>query len=258
MDYQKSTRRNILQVSGAIGLVSLAGCSGQSGNNTTQTAPGPELVYHHTLDGDFSDTVNGIAGNPAATGVEFVQDRGDTVLELAGSGAGDNGGYYDVPYSGITQHISDGDPLTTALWVKPTDNQNWEIIFNGAGCTIDTRNGNLRLRWYNPSTAENEFLIEKDVSTHLPNGEWTHVVGTVQPDDEARLYINGERIGSTPIGDSQGFQQKENTDTIRVGFHPVADDGGYDSHFGGRIDEVQFYKGQIGDSEVEQLYNSQQ
>lgn len=228
---------------------------GSSSTASEQTASPVSLspVFHHTLDGDFSDAATSIEGRPAASGVEFVPDRGGTVLKLAGNGAGDTSGFYDVLYSDMTEYVSVGDPLTTALWVKPTNNTGWEQIVNGAGSTIDIRDNTIRFRWYNPSTGQQEFLIEMNVGVYAPNNQWTHIAGTITPGQEARLFIDGAQVGATAVGPDQGFRIA-NSASLRVGFHRNADTGLSDSHFNGRIDDVRFFKGAMDADQIEDLY----
>lgn len=256
------------------GLTAVAGCLGlTSNNNTPETDDEPEEdtetqeneqesaldqatpVFHHPLSGDFSDEVNDVSGEPAESGVAFVEEDGKSVLELEGDGAGDSGGYYDIQYEEAAQYIREGDPVSISVWVKPENNQQWEGIFNGGGLTIDTRNGSVRCSWYNPSKGEQEFLMQAEATEYLPNGEWTHVVATLTPSEQAQFYINGEQVDSDDVDDDAGFRNKGN-DVLRVGFHPTASDGAADNHFGGRIDDLRFYNGVLTSDAIQTLFEA--
>jgi len=178
------------------------------------------------------------------------------VLELAGDGAGDDGGYYDVPYSALSRHLSTGDPFTTALRIKPRKLDGWDIFLSGVGAALDVRRGDLRLRWYDPEVSEQRFSVGVDATEHLSAGTWSHLVGTVDPGNESRLYVDGTQVGATSVSEAAGFNEKglDSVDAARVGFVPSGDDGAFDSHFGGRVVRVELYGGTVGTEGAQSLY----
>lgn len=147
------------------------------------------------LERGFPDRVNDISGDPEPAGLRFVEDRRGTVLELDGDSADDDQGYYTFSYDEIGDYVSRGDTMTIVLWMKPLENQGWERAI-ALDPVIDLRYGYLRFRRWNPDENGNEFLIRRNVDTQAPNPEWTDLVGTVEIDGEARLYVDGSRVGA--------------------------------------------------------------
>jgi hypothetical protein len=217
-------------------------------------------VFRHTLAGDFTDSVNDIDGEPAPSGTQFVGDRSGTVLELAGDGAGDDEGYYDIPYTALTTHLSTGDPLTMALWIKPREINDWDIFFAGVGATLDVRRGDLRLRWYDPEINEQRYSASVSATQHVSAETWSHLIGTVDPGNEARLYVDGAQVGATSVSEAAGFNKKgiDAVDAARVGFVPSSDDGAFDSHFGGRVAHVELHNGTVDTEGAQLLYTQAQ
>lgn len=277
------TRRRALRCGAVTGTLGLGGCLRLAGSSdapadgrdeSTTDGGGPSTtatperslpesltpVLRHTLDSDFTDSVNDIDGEPASSGTQFVGDRGGTVLELAGDGAGDDEGYYDIPYSALTTHLSTSDPLTIALWIKPRKLDDWDVFIAGVGAALDIRRGDLRLRWYDPEINEQRYSVSVGATEHLSAETWSHLIGTVDPGNEARLYVDGTEVGATSVSEAAGFNQKglDSVDAARVGFVPSSDDGAFDSHFGGRVARVELHNGTVGAEGAALLYTQAQ
>jgi hypothetical protein len=218
---------------------------------TTETTSSVTLAFRHELNGDFSDSANSITGEPASDGYEFVEDRNGTVLELSGSGMSTSGGYYSIPQDAVAEYFSTGDPFTIAQWVKPENNEEWEMIHSAPSAAINTRFGNIRMNDFD--NGSNQYVADADVAEYLPNNEWSHVVGTVEPGESADLYVDGELVGTDSADEDRGFRTNEGQ-THAVGYHGDDVDGGFDSHFTGRIDDVRFYNGAMDAEQVQTLY----
>lgn len=210
-------------------------------------------IFTYRFEDGFTDSANGIDPKPASTGVDLVSGRGGTVLELAGDGSGDDGGYVDISHDDIGRHISPGDSLTLAMWVRPRNNSGWEILAGGPGIGMGMRRGRVRCAWYSPATNDFLFSADADVSEVLPNGEWHHLVGVLEADRLGRLYADGEEVAVDTFDGEHGYTEAKYPE-MRVGFHGRADDGAYDSHFGGRLDDVRLYRGAMSADEVRSLY----
>ena len=252
-----SNRRHILKSSSL-----LAGLSFVPQSVTAQTSTDDDLtknqlesVLHHDLNDSFTDkTGNGIIGEPGDQNVDFVEDETrEIVLEL--SGRGSTGGFYDIPYESLTQSINDGDPVTVALWIKPEQLDSWHTIIAGLGVDINIRNGNLRLQRYDRETREVAYRAAIEVTEHLTTNEWHHIVGTVEPGNEARLFVDGELVATEEVSEGEGYTQRSGLDQARVGWVTSGNPGAYDGRFDGRIDDLRVYKGSVEMNDVEQLYS---
>lgn len=210
-------------------------------------------IFAYRFEDGFTDSANGIDPKPAASAVDLVSGRGGTVLELGGDGSGDDGGYVDVSHDDIGQYISPGDSLTLAMWVRPRNNSGWEILAGGPGMGMGMRRGRIRCAWYSPATNDFLFSADADVSEALPNGEWHHLVGVLEADRLGRLYVDGEEIAVDTFDGEHGYTEAKYPE-MRIGFHGRADDGAYDSHFGGRLDDIRLYRGAMSADEVSSLY----
>jgi len=241
------------------GLTEAADMSGNDGANaesvtlSVDTTTSTTLALRHKLNGDFSDSVNNITGEPASDGYAFVEDRGGTVLELSGSGMSTSGGYYSIPQDELADYLATGGPFTIAQWVKPENNEGWEMIHSAPSASINIRYGNIRLNDFADGT--NQFVAEADADEYVPNNEWSHVVGTVEPGEAAELYVDGELVASDSAGEDRGFSTSD-TLTQAVGYHGDDNDGSFDAHFTGRIDDVRFYSGAMQPDQIKTLYQN--
>jgi hypothetical protein len=228
----------------------------------TETAPGDgpaglEPVVRHALDGSFVDSVNDVDGQPAASGLAFVDDDRETVLEFRGRGSGSRAGYYDLPYDALGEHFDVGDPITTAFWMAPAALDDWYAVSPGSGITVSLRNGNVRVSRYNTRTYRMDYKASVAASRVLDAGAWHHVVASLEPGAEARLFVDGTEVAATAVDADQGYQPRRaaGIDAARMGFPPSGDDGGYDGHFEGRLDDVRFYRGSVDAAGAEALYD---
>lgn len=228
----------------------------------TETGPGDgpaglEPVVRHALDGSFADSVNDVDGQPAASGLAFVDDDRGTVLDFRGRGAGSQAGYYDLPYDALGEHFDVGDPVTTAFWMAPAALDDWYAVSPGSGITVSLRNGNVRVSRYNTRTGRMDYTASVAASRVLDAGAWHHVVATLEPGAEARLFVDGTEAAATDVDADQGYQERgaAGIDAVRMGFPPSGDDGAYDGHFEGRLDDVRFYRGSVDAAGAEALYD---
>jgi hypothetical protein len=221
----------------------------QTANDETDLKP----VFRHKLDGSYADeTQHGISGEPADENIEFTTDgtRG-TVLSL--SGRGTSGGYYDIPYDQLSKSITEGDPVTISVWLRPDAIDQWYTVVAGLGGAIVLRDGELRIQRYNRETRSVEYRVAVPAADYLTPNNWSHIVGTVDPGNEARLYVDGAFVAAEPIGSEQGYTPRSGLDHARVGWVPSSDDGAYDAHVSGRLSDVQFYTGSADADDVQQL-----
>lgn len=210
-----------------------------------------ELVVYHTYDDNLADSANSIDGVGAGSGLTFESSGGDTALVFAGDGAGDGGGYYDIPDDGLTEMLSPGDSFSVSLWIRPRQLDGWEMILNGDGLVVDIRRNNLRIRWYQDGRSVYRRTVPVD--EYLTVGEWTHVAAVVDAGREVRPYVDGAALAPVGIPDELGFSPYTKSDGVRLGFHPRADDGVFDSHYNGAVDSLRYYRGTLTAGAVEEL-----
>lgn len=228
------------------------------GTTSGEAVAGLELVVRHALDGSYADSTNDVDGRPAASGLAFVDDQRGTVLDFRGRGAGSKAGYYDLPYDALDRHFDVGDPVTTAFWLAPAALDDWYATFSGTGVAVGLRGGDLRLSRFNTQTRSTDYGTSVPADSVLDAGSWTHLVGTVEPGAEARLFVDGTGVATTGVDADQGYQPKQpsDIDAARVGFPPSGDDGAYDAHLDGRLDDLRLYRGSVDEAGAEALYDA--
>lgn len=201
------------------------------------------LVMHHPLDGDYTDAENDVDGNPAERGMSFVDDsqRG-TVLSVDGAGQGASGGHYTYDGADLDPYVDTGSAISLGLRVKPSGLGGWQVLAQAPGMVIDIRNDNLRFReWRN---GRNIFMADAEASAVLSQENWAYIVGTLTPGSQAHLYIDNERIDSSPAPSNAGFPS-DFRDVRAIGYVGGDVDGSFDSHYVGLIDDVRYYEGTL-------------
>lgn len=249
-------RRSVLQTAGVLGGVSLLSQSTAAQKPSTELSSQTdlELIFQHTVNESYSDqTGNGVTGDPADENIGFTTD-GDRDTVAALSGRGSSGGYYDIPYELLTDLIARGDPVAVAFWMKPERLDRWYSVINGFGAGVVLRDSELRLQRYNRETGGTDFRAAVAATDYLTANEWTHIVGTVEPGTEARLFVDGELAAVETVDEDQGYTEKSGLEQARVGWVPSSNDGAYDAHFTGAIDDVRLYKNGVDATTAQQLY----
>lgn len=219
---------------------------------------GLEPVFRHALDGSFADAANDVDGRPAGSGLAFVDGDRGTTLEFRGRGAGSTAGYYDLPYDALDRYLDVGDPITAAFWMAPAALDEWYATFVGTGVTVSLRGGNFRISRFNTQTRRNDYKASVSAASALDAGRFQHVVATVEPGAEARLFVDGSEVAATGVDADQGYQPKQadGIDAARVGFVPSGDAGAYDAHFDGRLDDVRLYRGSVDAAGADALHDA--
>lgn len=219
----------------------------ETGTTSGGEPAGLEQVVRHALDGSFADSVNDVDGRPAASGLGFVDGERGTVLDFRGRESGSEAGYYDLPYDALGRYFDVGDPITAVFWMAPAALDDWYAVASGAGVTVGLRRGKLRISRFNRQTRRNDYQASLSASRVLDAGAWHHVVATLEPGAEARLFVDGTEVAATGVDADQGYRPKQGEDitAARMGFPPSGDDGTYDAHYEGQLDDVRFYRGSV-------------
>lgn len=205
-------------------------------------------VLAHDYDGDLTDSVNSVDGIAAESGLRFSRASGRSALELAGDGASDDGGYYDIPDAALSEHLAPGASFSVTLWVRPDQLEGWEMILNGDGLIIDLRGGELRIRWY--QSGRSVYRRAVPAGEYLTSGEWSHIGAVVDAGREVRGFVDGTALAPTPVPDGFGFRPGAKSDALRLGFHPNADDGAFDSHYNGAVDTLRIDRGTLDEQTI--------
>jgi hypothetical protein len=215
------------------------------------------------------------SGNPALRGTYVGLAAGAGPGNLAQPGLRPAAGYEGLAtdnraahLNGSTNHVSVLDTpeldLTGAMsmeaWIKldsiPTGNggiigkyvgagnqRSFLLYVNGQG----SANGGLAM----VISPDGTFASAADLAhpTPLPLGEWLHVVGTFQPGQAMRLYLNGalllQRTTNVPA------QIYSSTSDLWLGLQFDSSAG---NHLGGIIDEVALYDRALSASEILEHY----
>ncbi|MEK7653267.1 MAG: LamG-like jellyroll fold domain-containing protein, partial [Patescibacteria group bacterium] len=163
-----------------------------------------------------------------------------------------------------------GGSFTLSAWARPTNDAGgykmivgkWGyhmgLMYNGYGAE---RNKFIFMLFDNLSTS-NQYRAVSSRTYGL--NEWHYVTGTYNKNNyQARLYVDGELVGSVQLPNGS-IIRPVNT-PIRAGIGIIESDNAtdingdrihYDLPFKGTIDEVTIFKGNLTDSEVKSLYES--
>lgn len=246
-----------------IGMVAVAGCSGDAGNEN-EAAVAQGLVAYYPFDGDTKD-YSGYDNHGTPTNVGFLEGRFGQALEVKGG----EDSYVQVEHSDqleihdalsvsfwMREHTRDGPPqcLIYKSGAEPDTSGMEEpvppdTVFADRNWTIwATSLGNIHFTSV-PEGLDTQRICNTDKYTY-PAFEFCHVVCIIDTEDyEMRVYINGELSKTCTYGQY----------TISSGPYPLRIGGMFKSFtdqvgFEGRIDEVRIYNRVLNEEEILSLY----
>lgn len=171
--------------------------------------PSADLVWWAPLDGTLVETVG--CRPPAATGaVQFstgIIRSGRASLDLRQNTVG------AAPATHVLYPVHAGlgaGPLTVAGWLyasNPSTGVATQVALTLGVDDVDlyrlqvTSIGQLQSQHRTGSTVGSTLPSN---STEIPLGTWTHVVATLEPGGEHRLYVNGALLESTAMASDSG------------------------------------------------------
>jgi hypothetical protein len=127
------------------------------------------------------------------------------------------------------------DGVTFAFWINPDEDQRGNII------------GNVNSYWFYVTGGNTVYFVVRLNGTRIampsadvPVGEWTHVMGTYDPDQGAKLYVNGEVADANTTANAT----INTTSTIRLNM------GGWKNGFNGSVDEFSLWNESLSETEI--------
>jgi hypothetical protein len=202
-------------------------------------------------------------------------DEGEGTVVYDSSGRGHNGELFNGPdwatgiidgalnFDGIDDYVdfSTNFPLTSTIsafaWIKHVPDSSERCVLSRGGyrdgwrlcidlesnprpyiqvtCGFDTT-PSIKMHLY-------------DVQTTVVSDAWQHV-GWTWDGLTARLFLNGQEIGSGTNADCTNLGIKDTSAPLRVGI------GGYKFHFNGTIDEIRIYNRALSADEILSIYES--
>ncbi len=207
------------------------------------------LVHRYSFSGNVNDSVGG--ANGTLVNNTGLSSYANGVLTLGNSGsntsatANTNGDYVDLPNYVVS---SLGNSATIEAWVTWSGaGGNWQRIFDfgrsDGGENVSDSGAGQRFVMITPRSSSNlmEAHIRNSVTTNtitratMPANEKSHVALVWDPQaGQARMYVNGNFVGSTPLNMAL-------TDLVDVNNWLGRSQYGGDAMFAGGYDEFRLY-----------------
>jgi Concanavalin A-like lectin/glucanases superfamily len=215
------------------------------------------LSAQEVLD-DYACTFNSLLDERQGTSI-----KDDSIYSHAGTLSGgavwENGKFGSaLTFDGIDDNIAYGDVLdlgtedrTVAMWFKTTatgiykvliskgysstSNAHSIFLYNGTLCALMDISGTDR--------------IANSGSKVVDDGNWHHVILTIDRDDAMKMYVDGEVTGTVDISADSAIDSQST-----YGFYIGRSHKG--QYFPGSIDEVKIYKQALSATQVDDLYES--
>ena len=171
-------------------------------------------------------------------------------------------GQYDYVSVYDTDDLDITGSLTLEAWVRlddiPTDNEGIVSKYVGSGnqrsfnLYVDGKNddGTLAMIISPDGTYSNATELRDDVA--LPLDTWLHVVGTYDPGESMKLYIDGELVAELTAGIPESIYSSSSD--LWVGCQYALSSPG--CHFSGLIDEVAIYDRVLSADEILEHYSA--
>ncbi|MDK9716482.1 MAG: choice-of-anchor D domain-containing protein [Trichlorobacter sp.] len=211
----------------------------------TPVSPPSGLVSWWRGEGNGIDIAGGLTGTPS-TGMAYLSGKVGQAFSLNGSTAS-----IAVP-DNVKLNFGIHE-FSIAVWIKTTDNHNWQRIVTKRAATGSSY-------WYSLFIAGYvQFEIASGVSMHstspsLNDGKWHHIGVTRDPTTTSprkyHLYIDG--VENTTMPDS-GLSL-DNSGPLEFGKWGTEIDNG--SIYSGLIDEIQLFNRSLTASEIISIYNA--
>ena len=141
-------------------------------------------------------------------------------------------------YAQIGEGVVDYENITISAWVKWNGGDEWQRIFDFGNDTIEymylvpDAGGDAGLRFAISTGGEG---AEQDINAPaLTVGQWTYLVVTIDPENNGRLYVNGELVDTNP-------NITLNPIDIRSTLNYIGKSNFSDPEFNGLVDDLKIY-----------------
>jgi len=221
----------------------------------SEDPPGPgkpaKLIAHFTFDNTFGDsTSNELITNPGVFQPPTFNTSDKRFGEAAADFEADTIEHLYVEHDTAFTNLQD---VTVAVWLKPESWNGARRIFQkGSDGDFSLRrfggNGQFRMQ------TNGKLLDAGDAASLMPPGQWYHVAAVFDTGrDSMRLYIDGQAVGSAPLG---GSGIRETTSRLYIG-HKIGHQS-YGDNFDGLMDEFFIFGEALSVTEIQNLmeYNT--
>jgi len=204
--------------------------------------------------GDFSGQANHGTLTNMDPSTDWVPGKRGKALDFDGGND-----FVDISYSAL-DFPSATSEITLSAWVKTStvgDASIFGFRDSGSGSPVmDFQIGNDGID--NDNTGFVSFIVRDDgsvglthfhSSTDLRDGNWHHVVATIDSSKNMKIYVDGIQDGSGTHTMTAGIT----TDTKRIGDESI---NGNIDEMDGQIDEVRIYNRALTAAEVSALYQA--
>jgi hypothetical protein len=217
------------------------------GNETTDTASDVNVlndgsgVALYSLDYDASDAGGNYGGTPS--NVTFGVDG------QINYGASFNGSSSYIT-TGVNSSDINMENTSFSCWVNFTATSgtimdNGGAVSSGRGLVLETGSGYIV--WQQANGTSGQSTAVTSASNSYNDGDWHHVVGTIDGNRVMKLYIDGNVESSTPTANSSATSPLYTLEIGRRAFYNS-------QYFNGKIDQVRIFKKSLSQNEVDTLY----
>ncbi|MBN1792139.1 LamG domain-containing protein, partial [Candidatus Woesearchaeota archaeon] len=209
--------------------------------------PSDGLVSYYKLDGDGSDET----GTNPASSINGATETDGKLREAYGFDGVDD--YIAISDSLSVLNVDVGEAKTLSAWIRGgKQDPRGYFLWKEGNCLgwslrLET-NGDLNIRFNTGSGCSGYTSYQETVDdVDYDDDVWHHVVGVIdRPDEEMRLYVDGDLKGTVFVDNSAG---------AAGGSARIGTDWNNGNPFNGSIDEVGVWNRSLNDDEIKELYH---
>ncbi|MFI4859754.1 MAG: LamG-like jellyroll fold domain-containing protein [Phycisphaerales bacterium JB063] len=169
-------------------------------------------------------------------------------------------GFITVPYHEAFE-FSGAFTIELWCWIAPGHHQFMRAVStrsesDGVGFGVNGTDA-FSIETAGPNVPVLTFFGQRDIvgEQPLPEGRWTHLAATVDPQGRIRLYVNGVRCPLTTINVGSSVSNASRT-PLMIGRNPFVSSGGGLQSWVGGLDEIAIYDRALTEDEVRKHYNA--
>ncbi len=222
--------------------------------------PPSGLVSWWPGDGNTEDIIDSNHG-ALGGGATFANGEVDQAFSLDGIDS-----HIRIPDEGQGSDLDGFSQLTIDAWIKPSSTSESPIAIvskydstqaTGVSYHFDLMSGKLRLAVFQSVSPISWIGLESSDAIGIDT--WSHVAGVWRGGAEFELYVNGEQVSGTPIGDGPPPAAMANNDVpVNIGRYESFSGSfvGPTGYFSGLIDEVQIFNRDLSASEIQAIFEA--